>query len=67
MKTGTCIHCKAVKSLSELNGTNPITGDNKDAYCKRLDDCHSENTDRIVSELMLHLTNKGNSSDDKRV
>jgi len=50
-----CSLCGAERPASELNGLDPMTGDNSRAYCRRIAQCRAEEAqaalDWVITEL----------------
>lgn len=55
-----CSRCKKYKPIDELNGYNPnpfapVGQKYKNAYCRSLKDCDSDETRRIIRELSKYI------------
>ncbi|NWO05350.1 MAG: hypothetical protein HLX50_06525 [Alteromonadaceae bacterium] len=52
-----CSLCGTQRPASELNGLDPITGDNSHAYCKRVVECQSEEAEASLDWVIGELNN----------
>ena len=57
-----CSLCGAQRPASELNGLNPLTGDNSKAYCRRIAQCRSEEAQAALDWVITELNSAENAA-----
>jgi|GEM_PF-1944918 len=57
-----CSLCGAQRPASELNGLDPITGDNSRAYCRRIAQCQSDEAQAALDWVTAKLNNAENAA-----
>jgi len=50
-----CCRCGVNKPYDDLNGTNILTGDNSEAYCRNIGECDSDEAREIMAEVASWL------------
>lgn len=48
-----CSRCHQLKPVGELNGVDPITGDDSHAYCRKIAECDSNKARQVLDELSV--------------
>lgn len=55
MSKHACSQCGQLKTVSELNGYDPVNGYFSKAYCRRLAECKSPSAERAMKRLRSEL------------